>query len=191
MSIVKEDKKIPETIRDITDEDEDVEYWVEVDTMGYVISESFFLKITLPLSILVGAVSFLLISFLSNLSIGFVSGVLSSILFAISPFLYGFYRSLNGEAYYVITDCRFIELRKFGSNEIYNNSKISDAEKTTVKSSFIDGLFGYGNVIIETTDSMNNLVFSEVKEFEDLRDLIEQEIQQDERKDDDVPDYDL
>jgi hypothetical protein len=191
MSIVKEDKKIPETIRDITDEDEDVEYWVEVDTMGYVISESFFLKITLPLSILVGAVSFLLISFLSNLSIGFVSGVLSSILFAISPFLYGFYRSLNGEAYYVITDCRFIELRKFGSNEIYNNSKISDAEETTVKSSFIDGLFGYGNVIIETTDSMNNLVFSEVKEFEDLRDLIEQEIQQDERKDDDVPDYDL
>jgi hypothetical protein len=191
MSIVKEDKKIPETIRDITDEDEDVEYWVEVDTMGYVISESFFLKITLPLSILVGAVSFLLISFLSNLSIGFVSGVLSSILFAISPFLYGFYRSLNGESYYVITDCRFIELRKFGSNEIYNNSKISDAEETTVKSSFIDGLFGYGNVIIETTDSMNNLVFSEVKEFEDLRDLIEQEIQQDERKDDDVPDYDL
>lgn len=191
MSVVKEDKKIPETIRNIIDEDEDVEYWVKVDTMGYVISESFFLKITLPLSILVGAVSFLLISFLSNLSIGFLSGVLSSILFAISPFLYGFYRCLNGEAYYIITDCRFIELRKFGSNEIYNNSKISDAEKTTVRSSFIDGLFGYGNVIIETTDSMNNLVFSEVKEFEDLRDLIEQEIQQDERKDDDVPDYDL
>jgi hypothetical protein len=190
MSINKSDNNSPHLLMELLEDNEEIEYFVQVNTIGHIIGESFLLIITVPLSLIMGFISFLIVAVFFNAGIGVILAIIVSILVLISPFIYGLYKSFSSESYYCITNKRFIERRKIKSNNTYNHTSISNVKKCRVNASLFDRVLNYGNIIIETKDEKENIVFSEVKEFDKLKDIIEDKIQEQDIENN-IDDYEL